>query len=127
MAELHGMFDGLEKAIQEKIGELGKSGTQHVEISTDNDGHGTQTSDSKPTWTVTIKGSVHITAPDGGTWRIHVTDLKAKKTVFDQSGMVKCKEYPFKYKTGLSTQLKVEVWWSEKKKTTLKADINYSY
>jgi hypothetical protein len=127
MAELHEMFGGLEEAVQERIGELGKSGTVHVEITTDADGHGIQTAKSVPTFKKTISGSVQITAPDGGAWRILATDLQAEKTVFDQSGMVKGKDYGFgPYTTGWSAQLEVKVWWSQEEATTLKADISYS-
>ena len=104
------------------------SGEVHVEIPTDENGHGSLTTEKKNTWYVTISDPVHITAPDGGTWHVKVTDAaQENRLVFENREMTKCKEYKFSYKTGFSCQLKIEVWWSEKRKTKFEADIKYSY
>ena len=139
------LFQGVEDRVQQALGvdaatmarlagvlggasAVDGSGEEPVEIVTDDNGHGTLTTKSKNTWYVTISDPVHITDPDGGTWHVKVTDAAQEgRLVFEHKAMEKCKDYHYSYKTGFSCQLRIEVWWSEKRKTTFKADIKYSY
>jgi len=109
-------------------GPVDGSGEHVVKIETDENGHGSLTTPKETTWYVTISDPVHITDPDGGTWHVKVRDVaQDDRLVFEHKDMEKCKEYSYSYKTGFSCQLKIEVWWSEKRKTTFKATIKYKY
>jgi hypothetical protein len=104
------------------------SGTIPVSVPVVN-GSGSLTTPSQTTFWVTIKGTLQLTAPSGGTWNVSVIDIaNGNAQVYKGTGLVVGTAYPFgPYKTAFKAQLQVNVQWSESGNTTLKGVVNYSY
>lgn len=118
------------KSIEEEIEshmealDIGKTTCDTIRIPV-KDGKGSVTSEKRKTAWIKIKGTFHIKSPSEGTWEVTVTDIANKnKIVYHGKDLKCCVEYKIgEYKTGWQCQLKIDVVWSEKKDTTLVAEV----
>jgi hypothetical protein len=118
-------WETLDK-FEESGGNLGGAIDQDISIAVHN-GIGFSSTDKITSFWVTLTGFFMISEPPDGSWHLRATDMAQGKTIIDIPNALCGKQYDFSYKTGFKCQIKVEVWWSEQKDTTLKAHIHGKY